>query len=79
MNCQELISYLSAYLDNDLDQALRADAEAHLATCRNCHVVLDTTRQTILLYRECGSEGIPVERRDALYGRLLKALNQTTG
>jgi anti-sigma factor RsiW len=76
MDCQELITYLSAYIDNDLDEALRADAEVHLATCHNCHVVLDTTQQTILLYREGSRDGIPVERREALFRRLRAALDK---
>jgi hypothetical protein len=74
MNCGELIRYLSDYIDNGLSENLRADAEEHLATCRNCHVVLDTTRQTIVLYKETQREGIPVDRRSALFGQLEKAL-----
>jgi anti-sigma factor RsiW len=74
MKCEDLIRYLSDYIDNGLTDTLRADAEEHLATCHNCHVVLDTTRQTIVLYKEAGREGIPVERRSALFGQLEKAL-----
>jgi len=74
MNCEDLLRYLSDYIDNGLSEKLRADAEEHLATCRNCHVVLDTTRQTIVLYRETQREGIPVDRRSALFGQLEKAL-----
>lgn len=74
MNCEELIRYLSDYIDNGLSESLRAGAEEHLATCHNCHVVLDTTRQTIVLYKEAGREGIPVDRRSVLFGQLQKAL-----
>jgi predicted anti-sigma-YlaC factor YlaD len=74
MNCEELIHYLSDYIDNGLTEKLRVDAEEHLATCRNCHVVLDTTRQTIVLFKETQREGIPVDRRSALFGQLEKAL-----
>ncbi|HLC35798.1 MAG TPA: zf-HC2 domain-containing protein [Anaerolineales bacterium] len=74
MNCEELIHYLSDYIDNGLTEKLRVDAEEHLATCRNCHVVLDTTRQTIVLFKETQHEGIPVDRRSALFAQLEKAL-----
>ena len=74
MNCEELIHYLSDYIDNGLTETLRVDAEEHLATCRNCHVVLDTTRQTIVLFKEAQREGIPVDRRSVLFGQLEKAL-----
>lgn len=74
MNCEELIHYLSDYIDNGLTEKLRVEAEEHLATCRNCHVVLDTTRQTIVLFKETQREGIPVDRRSALFGQLEKAM-----
>lgn len=70
MNCQELISYLSDYIDQDLDEELHTEAQQHLATCHNCHIVLDTTLRTILLYREANRGGIPQERRGRLFDRL---------
>jgi heterodisulfide reductase subunit B len=78
MRCEELVAYLSDYIDNNLDEALRADAEAHLATCHNCHVVLDTTQKTILLYRRTNQAGIPVAQRDALFQRLQAVLDKRT-
>lgn len=74
MNCQELIDYLSDYIDHNLSEELQADAQAHLATCRNCHVVLDTTRRTIYLYRQSGRQSIPSEHRSELFARLQKSL-----
>ncbi|MCX7977091.1 MAG: zf-HC2 domain-containing protein [Bellilinea sp.] len=76
MNCEELIRYLSDYIDNNLDEDLRADAEEHLRTCHNCHVVLDTTRKTILMYKGSLKEPIPAPRREALFDRLLKAIEE---
>ncbi|MCJ7676920.1 MAG: zf-HC2 domain-containing protein [Anaerolineales bacterium] len=74
MNCEELIRYLSDYIDRDLSDELLADAQAHLSTCRSCHVVLDTTRQTIYLYKQTGRRGIPVEHRADLFARLQRSL-----
>jgi hypothetical protein len=74
MNCEELIRYLSDYIDRNLSDELQADAQAHLSTCRNCHVVLDTTRQTIYLYKQTGRRGIPVEHRADLFARLQRSL-----
>jgi anti-sigma factor RsiW len=74
MTCEELLEYLSDYIDNNLSEELSAEARAHIATCHNCHVVLDTTRETITLFRKCGEECIPSERRTALFQRLQKAL-----
>jgi heterodisulfide reductase subunit B len=76
MNCEELLQYLSDYVDQDLNEDLRADAEEHLRTCVNCHVMLDTTQQMIFLYRKGKREGIPAQRRTVLYNQLLGALSQ---
>lgn len=78
MNCQELIAYLSDYIDRDLDEALHAEAQQHLATCHDCHVVLDTTQRTILLYRQAYRDGIPQERRSRLFDRLQRSLADRT-
>ncbi len=73
MNCEELVRYLSDYIDRGLSEELEAEARAHLATCRNCHVVLNTTEKTITLFRQCEARLIPAERRQALFQELQRA------
>lgn len=73
MTCEELLAYLSDYIDNNLDEELIEEAQAHLATCRNCKVVLDTTQQTIFLFRAQGERQIPARRRQRLFQELEKA------
>ena len=73
MTCEELLQYLSDYIDQNLDEALTAAAQEHLATCPNCRVVLDTTQQTIFLFREQGQRTIPAGRRQRLFERLQEA------
>ncbi len=73
MTCEELLQYLSDYIDRNLDETLTTAAQEHLATCENCHVVLDTTQQTISLFREHGKRTIPAQRRDALFSQLQAA------
>jgi anti-sigma factor RsiW len=78
MQCEDLIRYLSDYIDNNLSEELAAEAREHLATCRNCHVVLDSTQQTILLYRQQGRRlGLPPQRHQALFGQLAEVLVQS--
>lgn len=76
MNCEELLQYLSDYIDRNLNEELTAAAQEHLATCQNCRVVLDTTQQTIFLFREQGKRTIPAGRRQALFNRLQDAFLQ---
>ncbi|MFQ6615190.1 MAG: anti-sigma factor family protein [Fidelibacterota bacterium] len=70
MECDDLIQYLSDYMDHNLDEELTAEAREHLATCQNCRVVLDTTQRTISLFRKQGERRIPAGRRQGLYERL---------
>ncbi|MCA9921587.1 MAG: zf-HC2 domain-containing protein [Anaerolineales bacterium] len=79
MKCEELVRYLSEYIDQNLDDELTQEAQAHLATCENCRVVLDTTQQTIFLFREQGKRTIPAQRRQRLFDQLQDAfLRQTS-
>jgi predicted anti-sigma-YlaC factor YlaD len=70
MTCDELVSYLSDYLDQDLDEELTTAAQHHLATCQNCRVVVQTTRRVIQLGQAQYQVGIPPARRDRLLTRL---------
>lgn len=73
MECEDLLTYLSDYIDQNLDGELRADAQEHLATCHNCRVVLDTTQQMIFLYQRQGQRSIPAARRQRLFNELQRA------
>ncbi len=74
MQCAELVAYLSSYIDNELDAELTAAAREHLATCANCHIVLDSTQRTIALGRDQRARVIPAAQRAALYSRIQTAL-----
>ena len=51
MKCAEFLKELSAYLDGAIDETLKSDLEEHLLWCSDCHIVCDTTKQTIEIYR----------------------------
>lgn len=73
MTCDDLVSYLSDYIDQNLDDALTSEAQEHLATCHNCQVVLHTTQQVIQLGQKRYQIGIPPLRRDSLLTRVRTA------
>jgi hypothetical protein len=70
MTCAELLTYLSRYLDHDLDDELTQAAQQHLATCQNCQVVLNTTERVIVLGHGQAERVIPTERRARLFASL---------
>jgi predicted anti-sigma-YlaC factor YlaD len=77
LTCDDLVQYLSEYIDHNLGEALTEAAQEHLATCSNCRVVLDSTMQMILLYRENGKKQvIPATRQQTLFSHLQSAFEQ---
>ncbi len=70
MNCQELVRSLSDYIDGTLAPASRLAVEEHIAGCLDCHVVLDSTECTILLYRAARTTALAEDRRQLLLRRL---------
>ena len=73
MTCDELLTYLSRYLDQELDDDLTRAARLHLATCENCQVIVNTTQQVIILGHDQSQRVIPRERRARLFERLQDA------
>ncbi len=76
MDCQTLISYLSDYIDRELNEALAADAREHLATCPNCSIVLDSTQKMILMSKLTGQVAIPKTRRAKLWSEIEAAFSE---
>jgi len=79
LRCEDLVTYLSEYIDGNLDSELVDAAREHLATCQNCRVVLDSTQRTILLYREQAHQNVmTAARKDALFDKIAAAFEQST-
>ena len=49
IDCKHVWEHISAYIDGDVDAALRADIDRHLETCEICSAVLDSTRNVVVL------------------------------
>jgi anti-sigma factor RsiW len=58
---------LSGYVDGELEAALCAELEAHLAECPDCRVMVDTLRKTIVLYRSQSRADLPADVQARLY------------
>ncbi len=47
ISCADFVAEIGNLLDGDIDPQLRAHLEAHLASCKACTVVFDSTKKTI--------------------------------
>jgi anti-sigma factor RsiW len=76
VNCRGLIHEISAYLDGELSPDLLADIEIHLERCKDCRLIVDTTRKTIEIYYSAQPLPLPTDVRERLHQALVKRLNR---
>ena len=58
-SCDDLRAALSDYLDSELPVDVRQHLEHHLAECRTCQVLYDSTRKTLRIVTDSGSFDLP--------------------
>ena len=73
-SCDEVRAALSNYMDGDVSTDLRRELERHLAECRTCQVLYDTTRKTLHIVTNVGSFEIPEAVSEQLVKRIMTRL-----
>ena len=71
MNCTDFLSQLTDYFDGHISPELLEEVRTHLAGCHHCEVVLNTTRQTIEVYRGSEVYDISDELRERLHSAIM--------
>lgn len=70
LECKEVLKNMSCYIDGDGSQELRRALEEHIARCRCCWVVLDTTSRTLQIVSDSAPFKVPLAVSARLYERL---------
>ena len=70
ITCEEVLRELSNYLDEELTSQLRAQVQEHLRMCRNCTVLVNTTRKTLTLVADNFVSELPHGVSERLIERL---------
>ena len=73
-SCDDVRAALSNYLDDDVPPDVRRELERHLADCRTCEVLVDTTQKTLRIVTSAGSFDIPEALSDDLLRRIMDRL-----
>ena len=73
-SCDEFRKGLSDLVDDEAARSVRAQLERHLAECRTCSVLYDTTRRTIRIVTDTGSWEVPEEVSARLAAKILAAV-----
>jgi anti-sigma factor RsiW len=71
MNCTDFLSQLTDYFDGQISPELLEEVRTHLAGCSHCEVVLNTTRQTIEVYRGKEIYEISDDLREKLHSAIM--------
>lgn len=76
IDCKHVWDQISAYIDGDLDPALRAEIDKHLETCEICSAVLDSTRNVVVLMADQRVFELPSGFSQRLHARLEQEIKQ---
>jgi hypothetical protein len=71
MNCTDLLSHLTDYFDKKLSSKLVEEIKTHTAGCQHCRVVLNTTEQTIQVYKGNEIYEVSDELRERLHSAIM--------
>lgn len=70
ITCHEVLQELANYLDEELTPELRTQVQEHLRSCRNCTVLVNTTRKTLTLVADGYVSELPQGVSERLMERL---------
>jgi anti-sigma factor RsiW len=76
IDCKHVWQHISAYIDGDVDAALRADIDKHLETCEICSAVLDSTRNVVVLVADDRVFELPAGFSKRLHDRIEEELRR---
>jgi anti-sigma factor RsiW len=77
VKCNEFLKELTDYLDGTLSESTRAELDEHLHWCHECHVVMNTTKKTIEIYRDNQIYELPETLRIRLHDAILSKCRST--
>jgi predicted anti-sigma-YlaC factor YlaD len=77
LDCKHVWQYISAYIEGDVDSALRAEIDKHLETCEICSAVLDSTRNVVILIADNRVFELPAGYSQRLHERIKRELAES--
>ena len=77
ISCQDFISELGSLLENDVAAEIREQLEAHLAHCKTCQVLYDSTRKTLRIVTDSGSFEYPEPISEPLVNKIMERVRSS--
>lgn len=76
LECKHVWKQISNYIDGTVPPEIRESIENHLAHCRHCAAVLDSTRNILVLVADERTFELPVGFSERLHARLQEEISQ---
>ena len=71
ITCSEFMAEFGNYLDNEVPTKVRQQLEDHVAQCRTCQVICDSTRKTLKIVTDSGSFDLPDAAANPIIDRIM--------
>ena len=79
LDCKHVWEQVSNYIDGTVPPELLASIENHLAHCRHCAAVVDSTRNILYLMADDRTFALPVGYSERLHARLQSEIKRGNG
>ncbi len=74
ITCDEFFAEFGDYLENRVSPEVRKELELHLSQCRACHVLYDSTCQTVKIVTDNSSFDLPRNISESIIGTVMAKL-----
>ena len=74
LDCKHIWRELSNYLEGDISDKVRREVEAHVAQCRHCAALLDSTHNVLVLVADERRMELPGGFNARLRARLMQEM-----
>lgn len=74
ITCDDFFAEFGDYIDNRVSPAVRRELELHLSQCRACHVLYDSTCQTVKIVTDSGCFELPENVCESIIGQVMAKL-----
>ncbi len=75
-DCRKVRELLTEYLDEELQEVVLREVNAHLEGCPDCHLHVDSVKKVIRLYRAATETDVPVDIRIRLQDVIRRARSE---
>jgi hypothetical protein len=77
IRCDQFLAHLGDYMEDDVAAELRQQLQTHLAECRSCQVLFDSTSKAIRIVTDSGSFALPPDISEPLLEKIMSKIRDS--